>query len=154
HWFHVHTGGDLAFLVGVLRVLIESNAIDESFIRSRTVGFEAARDSALAADWPSLERESGASRAQIEAFAQLRIERPKAVLIWSMGLTQNAGGVQTVKALINIGLARGLPGRANCGLVPIRGHSGVQGGSEVGCTPALDAETAARYAKVWGFDLP
>src|SRR5205814_1204858 len=48
-WFDVHTGGDLAFLVGVLRALIETNGVDEAFVRERTVGFEAARDRALAA---------------------------------------------------------------------------------------------------------
>ena len=56
-----------------------------------------------------------------------------------MGLTQHAHGVETIKALVNVGLARGLPGRPNRGLVPIRGHSGVQGGAEVGCVPMVDA---------------
>ena len=55
-----------------------------------------------------------------------------------MGLTQHAHGVDTIKALVNVGLARGLPGRPNRGLVPIRGHSGVQGGAEVGCVPTVD----------------
>ena len=60
-----------------------------------------------------------------------------------MGLTQHAHGVDTIKALINVGLARGLPGRPGCGLVPIRGHSGVQGGAEVGCVPAMDRRAPA-----------
>src|SRR5262245_17588299 len=71
-----------------------------------------------------------------------------------MGLTQHAHGVDTIKALVNVGLARGLPGREGCGLVPIRGHSGVQGGAEVGCVPTVDAATAARWAQVWGFPVP
>src|SRR3954462_13269958 len=71
-----------------------------------------------------------------------------------MGLTQHAHGVDTIKALMNVGLARGLPGRPNRGLVPIRGHSGVQGGAEVGCVPALDQASAPRYAGVWGFPFP
>src|SRR5262249_37144275 len=52
------------------------------------------------------------------------------------------------------GLARGLPGRPNRGLVPIRGHSGVQGGAEVGCVPKIDAATLARWHDVWGFAPP
>jgi predicted molibdopterin-dependent oxidoreductase YjgC len=71
-----------------------------------------------------------------------------------MGLTQHTHGVDTIKALMNVGIARGLPGRANRGLVPIRGHSGVQGGAEVGCVPKLDAATTARSAAVWGFPFP
>ena len=153
HWFDVHTGGDLAFLVGVLRALVEHGGIDEPYVRERTTGFEAARDRALDAPWDLLERESGATRERIEAFAQLLMDRPNAVLVWSMGLTQHAHGVDTVKALVNVGLARGLPGRPHRGLVPIRGHSGVQGGAEVGCVPNLDDETAARWSALWGFPV-
>ena len=83
---------------------------------------------------------TGASSGLGADFARLLAERPNAVLVWSMGLTQHAHGVDTVKALVNLGLARGLPGRPNRGLVPIRGHSGVQGGAEVGCTPSVPAE--------------
>lgn len=153
-WFDVHTGGDLAFLVGVLRALIERRGVDEAWVREHTVGFEAARDRALAADWTTLEVESGTTRARMEAFAQLLIDRPNAVLVWSMGLTQHAHGVQTVSALMNVGLARGLPGRPNRGLVPIRGHSGVQGGAEMGCVPGVDSVSAARWREVWGFGVP
>jgi molybdopterin-dependent oxidoreductase alpha subunit len=153
-WFHVHTGGDLAFLIGVLRALIESNGIDEAFVRERTAGFDEARRRALASDWIALERDSGASRDEMRAFARLIVDRPNAIFVWSMGLTQHAHGVDTIKALVNVGLARGLPGRPSRGLVPIRGHSGVQGGAEVGCVPAIDAAAAARYAGAWGFPFP
>ncbi len=153
-WFDVHTGGDLAFLVGVLRALVESGGVDETFVRDHTSGFAEARDRALTSDWPTLERDSGTTRERMEAFARLLVARPNAVLVWSMGLTQHAHGVQTVSALLNVGLARGLPGRPNRGLVPIRGHSGVQGGAEVGCVPGVDPATAGRWREVWGFDVP
>jgi len=154
HWFEVHTGGDRAFLIGVLRALIEAGGVDAPFVRDRTVGFDEARDRALAADWAALERESGATRTRMEAFARLLIDRPNTVMVWSMGLTQHAHGVETIKALMNVGLVRGLPGRPNRGLVPIRGHSGVQGGAEVGCVPRVDAATLARWHDVWGFAPP
>jgi molybdopterin-dependent oxidoreductase alpha subunit len=154
HWFDVHTGGDLAFLVGVLRALVEMGGIDEEFVRSHTVGFEAARDHALGSSWEALERESGTTRLRMADMAALLMRRPKAVLVWSMGLTQHAHGVDTVRALINVGLARGLPGRPNRGLVPIRGHSGVQGGAEVGAVPNVGAASSARLEEVWGFPMP
>ncbi|MFN7915618.1 MAG: molybdopterin-dependent oxidoreductase [Vicinamibacterales bacterium] len=153
HWFEVHTGGDRAFLVGVLRALVEMHGVDEAFVRERTTGFDAAVQAACACAWEALEAESGAPVEQMRAFARLLMERPNAVLVWSMGLTQHAHGVETVAALINVGLARGLPGRRGAGLVPIRGHSGVQGGAEVGCVPAVDAGTAARWSEVWGFPV-
>jgi molybdopterin-dependent oxidoreductase alpha subunit len=152
-WYPVHTGGDRAFLVGTFRALIELDGIDEAFVRGRTAGYDEARDAALAADWDALEAESGVARDGMRSFARLLIDRPNAVFVWSMGLTQHAHGVETIKALVNVGLARGLPGRPRRGLVPIRGHSGVQGGAEVGCVPAVDEETAARWSRVWEFPV-
>jgi molybdopterin-dependent oxidoreductase alpha subunit len=152
-WFEVDTGGDLAFLIGVFRALVERGEIDEDFVHGRTLGFAQASANARASDWGEIEQQSGATRERINAFARLLVERPNAIFVWSMGLTQHAHGVDTIKALVNVGLARGLPGRPNRGLVPIRGHSGVQGGAEVGCAPALDAATARRWSDIWGFTV-
>lgn len=154
HWFDVHTGGDLAFLIGVLRCLAERDGLDRAFIDAHTTGVDEAVAAARATEWPDIEAQCGMSRATIGAFADLLVARPKAVFVWSMGLTQHAHGVDTVKALVNVGLARGLPARPNSGLVPIRGHSGVQGGSEVGCHPRPDAATRARWTETWGFPVP
>ncbi len=153
-WFDVTAGGDLAFLIGVLKALVDANGVDEAFVREHTVGFEQARENAVAASWRDIERGSGQSRARVERFARLLQDRPNAIFVWSMGLTQHVHGVDTVKALVNLGLARGLPGRPNRGLVPIRGHSGVQGGAEVGCVPGIDADTRRRWESAWGFPLP
>jgi len=153
-WFDVCAGGDSAFLVGVLRALVEIGGVDEAFVRERTVGFDEACAAACAADWHALERGSGASRDDMRAFAQLLVERPNTVFVWSMGLSQHANGVDTIKALINVGLARGLPGRPHRGLMPVRGQSGAPGSAEVGCTPVVDERTAARWSEVWEFPVP
>ena len=152
-WYDVHTGGDLAFLIGALKALVEANAVDEPYIRERTRGWEAARDQASAADWRALESHSRA-KSRMRDFARLLADRPNAVFVWSMGVTQHAYGVETVRALINVALARGLPGRANRGVMPIRGHSGVQGGAEVGCAPSVDGATLDRWDRLWGFTVP
>jgi molybdopterin-dependent oxidoreductase alpha subunit len=153
-WFDVHTGGDLAFLIGVLKALLAAGGIEQAFVAEQTVGFDEARARAEQTDWIEIERISGMSRARIEVFARLLMDRPNAVFVWSMGLTQHVHGVETVKALMNVGLARGLPARPNSGLVPIRGHSGVQGGAEVGCVPGADADSRRRWASLWGFPVP
>ena len=154
HWFEVHTGGDLAFLLGVLLALVDRGGIDEAFVGARTTGFEQACARAAEVGWNRIVRDSGMSRERIVEFADLLVTRPKAVFVWSMGLTQHAHGVDTVKALVNVGLARGLLGRPHCGLVPIRGHSGVQGGAEVGCVPRLDDEARGRMERAWRFPMP
>jgi molybdopterin-dependent oxidoreductase alpha subunit len=153
-WFAVDTGGDLAFLNGVLKVLVAEDWLDHSFIRARTSGFEEARATVAGQDWEGLERASGTSRAEMSRFARMLADAQDGILVWSMGLTQHAHGVPTIQALINVGLARGWVGREKTGLMPIRGHSGVQGGAEVGCAPALDEAQRARFETDWGFPLP
>jgi molybdopterin-dependent oxidoreductase alpha subunit len=152
-WFDVHTGGDRAFLTGVLKALIEMSGVDDAYVSERTVGFDETRREVMQTDWGVIEHESGSPASRIREFAQLLMSKPNAVLVWSMGLTQHARGADTVGALINVALARGLPGYPNRGLVPIRGHSGVQGGAEVGCVPVVDAATAERWTNVWEFPV-
>jgi molybdopterin-dependent oxidoreductase alpha subunit len=153
-WFAVDTGGDLAFLQGVFKVLVTEAWTDAAFIERHTEGFAEARAAALAQDWEALERDSGTTRAEMRRFAETLRDARSAIFVWSMGLTQHAHGVPTVAALLNVGLARGYVGREKAGFMPIRGHSGVQGGAEVGCTPGLDVEQRQRFEREWGFSLP
>jgi len=155
HWFEVDTGGDLAFANGALKALLEiPGGVDEEFVRTRTHGFAEAAKSVGGQSWEDLEKGSGTSRRRMREFASLLVAKPNAHFVWSMGLTQHAHGVETVKALVNLGLARGLPGRPGRGLTPIRGHSGVQGGAEVGCAPNPDRAALDRFQEVWGFPPP
>ncbi len=153
-WFAVNTGGDLAFLTGVFKVLVAEGWTDRSFMAQHTSGFEEAKASVEAQDWEALERSSGASRHDMRRFAEILREVRNGIFVWSMGLTQHAQGVETIEALINVALARGWIGRENTGLMPIRGHSGVQGGAEVGCVPGFDEKQKGRFREVWGFEPP
>lgn len=154
HWFSVDTGGDLAFLNGVFKLLVAAGWIDREFVSRNTAGFEEAKACVEQQDWELLERESGATRQEMRRFAELLRNAKNGVFVWSMGLTQHAHGVQTIEALMNVGLARGWMGREKTGMMPIRGHSGVQGGAEVGCVPALDSKQQARFEAAWNFRLP
>ncbi len=155
HWFAVDTGGDLAFLNGTMKALLDlPGGVARDFVERSTEGFAEVEAVLRGTGWSELEISSGASRAEMERFAALLCSKPKTILVWSMGLTQHRHGVDTVLAICNLGLMRGLPGRPGSGLVPIRGHSGVQGGSEVGCAPVTEAKTLDRWAGVWGFEPP
>jgi molybdopterin-dependent oxidoreductase alpha subunit len=160
-FFAVHTGGDRAFATGVLKALGDAKAFDEEFLRAHVSGFDAVRRQADTAEWSELERESGAARSDMERFAALLAAAKTAVFVWSMGITQHAEGVDNVQAIVNLALARGFVGRERCGLMPIRGHSGVQGGAEVGAIPnafpgyvPVDADGARRFSELWKFEVP
>lgn len=153
-WFGVDTGGDLAFLNGVFKILVAEGWIDREFVLRHTQGFPEAQRHVAAQDLELLERESGAPRAEMQRFAEMLRDAKSGIFVWSMGLTQHAHGVDTIQALVNVALARGFVGREHSGLMPIRGHSGVQGGAEVGCAPGLDEAQRERFEEIWGFALP
>ena len=78
-----------------------------------------------------------------------------------MGVTQHSFGEQAVRAVVNIGLSRGFVGREKCGLMPIRGHSGVQGGAEMGAYATsfpgglpITVDSARDLSGFWGFEVP
>src|SRR2546421_9443731 len=154
-FFPVHTGGDIAFINGVLKHMIEKGWIDDAFVADHTTGFDALREAIEHESWEELERQSGLRRQAMFDFAEMYARARTAVFVWSMGITHHRFGVDNVKAIVNLGLAGGIVGREKCGLMPIRGHSGVQGGSEMGAQPAayglgfpVDDANADRVAKV------
>ena len=160
-FFAINTGGDLGFLVGTLKHLIERDLVEADFVRDHTAGFEAMRAQAEAACWEDLEAVAGTSREEMAAFADMLGAARRGVLVWSMGVTQHAFGEDNVRAIVNLALARGWVGEEGTGLMPIRGHSGVQGGAEMGCYAtafpggaAVTPENAATISSQWGFDVP
>ena len=160
HFYPVRVGGDIAFLNGVMKWLIDRDWLDHHFIREHTRGFEALKEAVVAQTWEDLEKGSGLDRGQMLRFAETYARARTAVFIWSMGLTQHSFGVQNVKAVVNVALARGMLGRRHCGLVPVRGHSGVQGAAEVGSVPGnfpgglpVNEENARHFAELWRHPL-
>src|SRR5262249_50709045 len=134
-FFPVAIGGDVAFLNGVLKHLMSEGALERAFIDAHTTGFDEMRAAIEAQSWEALEKGSGLTRADMARFARQIAAARSAVLVYSMGLTQHRFGVENVKAVVNLMLSRGFLGRPKCGILPIRGHSGVQGGGEIGCEP-------------------
>lgn len=160
-FYPVRVGGDVAFQNGVLKLLIEMDAVDHDFIARHTTGWPELKAHLDAERWPDLEVSAGLPRTEFERFARTYAAAGKAIFIWSMGLTQHRNGVDNVKGVVNLALARGMVGRPGCGLVPIRGHSGVQGGSECGAVPdsfpggvAVNEEGARRFESYWGLSMP
>lgn len=160
-FYTVHTGGDIPFIFGVAKHLFAIGAVDEAFVRDHTTGFDAWKRRVEATSWDEIEAHSGAKRADLERFAQAYAKSKSAIFVWSMGITQHRFGVENVKAIANLALLRGNVGRAHAGLMPIRGHSGVQGGAEMGCVPsafpggvAVTQDAAKQWSQSWGFPVP
>jgi molybdopterin-dependent oxidoreductase alpha subunit len=161
-FFQVRHGGDAAFLTGVLRRLVEGGWVDRSFLEAHTTGFPEVEEALGTHSWEALERSAGATRDEMGELARILGEASSAVFVWSMGITQHRHGVENVQSIVNLALARGFVGRERCGLMPIRGHSGVQGGAEMGAVPwtlpggapGADEKARRRFAELWGFPVP
>ena len=160
-WFPVSQGGDIAFLYGVLKILIENDWYDQSFVIGNTGGFGELKALVSQMDFAPLEKQAGLSRSEMQEFAELIHKARTAVLVWSMGITQHAFGGDAVSMIINLGLLKGFVGRDKCGLMPIRGHSGVQGGAEMGAYStafpggkSINPDTAAALSKLYKFPVP
>ena len=162
-FFHIHVGGDIPFFYGVLKHLIAQGWLDRDFIAARTAGWDDLEAKARALSWESLERDAGVTRGDMYRFAQTFGKARHAIVVWSMGVTQHRYGTDNVKAIVNLQLARGNVGRPHTGLMPIRGHSGVQGGAEMGAMPSaysmdypVNDVNAALFAmpEFWGFRPP
>jgi len=157
----VRPGGDVAFANAVLQRLIARGALDRSFIAAHTEGWDELETALGAMPTGRLLDDAGLTAAQVEAFVELYGAARASVLVWSMGVTQHRTAVDGVRAIVNVALARGNVGRDGAGLMPIRGHSGVQGGAEMGAYAsafpggvAVDAGTAAELGAAWGFAVP
>lgn len=161
HFFQVRVGGDMAFLHGTAKYIIENQGYDLSFIDSYTEGFGALKSYLATLTWEQIERESGIPAAQIQTYAQIVTKAERAIFVWGMGVTQHISGEDNVHAIINLALLKGFVGRPGCGLMPIRGHSGVQGGAEMGAYATalpggewITTESAQHLSEQYGFDVP
>ncbi|MDQ2682515.1 MAG: molybdopterin-dependent oxidoreductase, partial [Chloroflexota bacterium] len=144
-----------------LKHLIERDAVDRDFINAHTHDFPELERHIGGLSWAELERGSGATTAAMRRFGEELARAKTAVFVWSMGVTQHTHGEATVRAIVNLALTKGFVGRDKCGLMPIRGHSGVQGGAEMGAyatsfpgTIPVNEETAAALSAQYGFDVP
>jgi molybdopterin-dependent oxidoreductase alpha subunit len=161
--FQIHAGGDIPFFYGVLKHLIENNWIDHEFIARRTADWANLELKTRDFSWEDLERSSGLTRADMYRFAAAFGRAKSVITVWSMGVTQHSHGSDNVRSIVNLHLATGNVGRPHTGLMPVRGHSGVQGGAEMGAMPGayvmgfpVNERNATHFAKpeIWGFLPP
>lgn len=160
-FFQVRVGGDIAFINGVLKFLIAADRADRAFIELRTGGFAEMKAALDIQSWEMLEQRSGATREAMQRFSETYSRARTAVFVYSMGVMQRDFDVENVKSIVNLALARGMLGREKCGIMPIGGHSGVQGGGECGTQPdkfpggfAVNDDTARRFSNLWHHPVP
>ncbi|PHS16933.1 MAG: histidine kinase [Blastopirellula sp.] len=149
-----HIGGDLALLKGIAKRIDEMGAADEDFLQNHCDNHEEWLASIRELSWEEIEAKSGVARPQIDEIAEKYAKSKNAVFSWTMGITHHAHGVQNVQAIAALAAMRGMVGKPHAGLMPIRGHSNVQGIGSVGVTPTLKKAIFDQLESEYDIKLP
>ncbi|HOY22515.1 MAG TPA: FdhF/YdeP family oxidoreductase [Cellvibrio sp.] len=147
-------GSDLLLLKGIAKALLESNAIAEDYIAQHTEGFDKFAQDINNTSWQAIVATTGVSETEIRNIAMAYTKSKHAVFAWGMGITHHLHGVENVEAISNLALLRGMIGKPAAGLLPLRGHSNVQGIGTVGVKPVLAEDVFLQIEKVFGVSLP
>jgi molybdopterin-dependent oxidoreductase alpha subunit len=147
-------GSDIALLKGIAKAVIELGLADTGFIAAHSSGFGEFQADIDALGWAAIEGECGISRGEIEHIARQYGRARHAVFAWGMGMTHHLHGVANVEAIANLAMLRGMVGKRYAGLLPLRGHSNVQGIGTIGVKPVLARDVLARMEAEFGVTFP
>ncbi len=154
HYVQPRIGGDIAFLKAILKSVLASGSADRDFIEANTVGFDKMKAELDQETMTDLTANAGVDGELIDRVAGSYSRAKGAVFLWAMGITHHEHGVDNVSAITNLALARGMVGRKGAGLMPIRGHSNVQGIGSVGFDPELKRGFMDFMGQKYGLRLP
>ena len=155
-------GTDVAWINGMMNVIITEGLYAKEYVEKRTEGFEEVRKVVTKYTPEYVESITGIPAEQLKAAARLYANAPKATILYAMGITQHRTGTDNVKSLANLAMLCGKVGYESCGINPLRGQNNVQGACDMGCLPnvfpayqnvALDGPRA-NFEKAWGVTLP
>lgn len=128
-------GTDVAWINGLMNVIIAEGLEDKAFITKRTEGFEALKKSVEAFTPSYVEEISGIPASEIITTARAYAEAKAASIFYCMGITQHISGTDNVKSLANLAMLCGNLGIEGGGVNPLRGQNNVQGACDMGALP-------------------
>ena len=165
-FFEVNIGGDIALMHGVMKHWFDleakrpGSAINHEFVKEHVNNYEDLKANVQAQSWDEIVASSGISKERIIELSNILAKSKNGVMVWALGLTMHKHATDNISQVCNLALLRGWLGRKYNGLMPLRGHSSVQGSGEMGADPFslpggdYDDENRKRIEDLWGFDLP
>src|SRR5688572_26738760 len=161
-WLGIDVGTDIALSNTMAREIIVNDLHHKEFIEGGTIGFEDYRDSVMEWTLDRGEAVTGVPADVIREVAHAYAKVDKAMICWTLGITEHHNAVDNVLCLINLGLLTGHVGTYGSGLNPLRGQNNVQGGGDMGAIPnkltgfqdiETDDEARDRFEEAWGVPL-
>jgi len=160
-WLGLNVGTDIALSNAMAREIIHAGLTHDAFIERGTTGFDAYRAAVEPYTLEFAERVTGVPADVIRDAAHRYAKADKAMICWTLGITEHHNAVDNVVSLINLALLTGHVGRYGCGCNPMRGQNNVQGGGDMGALPnklpgfqdVENPEHRAKYERAWGRDI-
>ena len=162
-WLRQNLGTDVAWINGMMHVIIREGLYDEEYVNTRTVGLEDLKKTVEKYTPEYVEKITGIPADQLTEAARMYAGAEAASILYAMGITQHISGTDNVKSLANLAMLCGNVGVEGGGVNPLRGQNNVQGACDMGGLPNVytgyqkvdDLAANTRMAKAWGVkDLP
>ena len=158
YWLRQNLGTDVAWINGMMHVIIKENLYDETFVQERTEGFEEVRKTVEKYTPDYVEAITGIPAENLEKSARLYAGAKAGSILYCMGITQHTSGTDHVKSLANLAMLCGHMGKRGGGVNPLRGQNNVQGACDMGglpnvytaYQPVTDAAIAQKMEEAWG----
>lgn len=148
-----HIGTDYLLLQGIAKAVLAQGRADALFIDKHTEGFDNYVEQLKSLSWSDVVT-CGVRKETIEHIAKIYGESSNTIFAWGMGVTHHVHGVENVEQIANLALLRGMVGKPSAGILPLRGHSNVQGIGTIGVKPVLAQDVLRNMSEYFGVELP
>ncbi len=160
-WLRQKNGTDVAWMNGMMNVILSEGLQDEAFISERTEGFDEFRKVIEQYTPEKVEKITGIPADQLREAARIYATAESSSLVYSMGITQHTTGTDNVLSTANLAMITGNVGKASTGVNPLRGQNNVQGACDLGGLPNVysgyqkvaDPAVQAKFEQAWGAKL-
>lgn len=155
-------GTDVIWLNGMMKIILDEGLIDDSFIKMRTENFSEFRKFLSRFDLNQVKAISGISLEDLRQAAKIYAGAKRAIIIYSMGITQHVSGTDNVESIANLAMMTGHVEQEITGVFPLRGQNNVQGACDMGALPVMlsgyqrvdDPAVLDKFSRAWNADLP
>ncbi len=161
-WLGLEVGTDIVLANAMAREIIHQGLANDAFIRRATEHFEAYRAGVEKYTLEYAEEISGVPADVIKRAAETYARADRAMICWTLGITEHHNAVDNVLALINLALLTGHVGKYGSGVNPLRGQNNVQGGGDMGAIPTRlagfqdwtkDPAVKEKFDRAWGIEM-
>jgi formate dehydrogenase major subunit len=154
-------GTDVAWINGIMHIILKQGLEDRPFIEARTDGFDELKRELEKYPPEKVEEITGISKADLKAVAETFAKAEKGAIVYAMGITQHTTGTENVLSLANLAMLTGNVGSLGTGVNPLRGQNNVQGACDMGGLPNVypgyqsvaDEGVAKKFEQAWKTSL-